>query len=103
MSVRFILSEGWGGTETVIHECAKNIAIREHNVSIILNQEITKYYEDLDNVKLFCSGSRYHLKPLIKSILYPGEKTGVIYIYHQRHRLINLLSVPSLLLILFSM
>jgi glycosyltransferase involved in cell wall biosynthesis len=58
----FLLSDGWGGAETVVYELAKHLRDKGETVSIALNQEIIQYYTDLENIKIFSFGSFYPQK-----------------------------------------
>jgi glycosyltransferase involved in cell wall biosynthesis len=70
MNVSLVLiSDGWGGAETVVYELARHLRDKGENVSIILNQEIIKFYNDLEDVEIFNIGYAYHPKRLIKSII----------------------------------
>lgn len=63
-----LISNGWGGTETVVYELARHLRDKGEKVSIILNQEMVKYYADLENVKVFNIGSLYPPKSVIPGI-----------------------------------
>lgn len=65
----FLISDGWGGAETVVYELARHLRDKGENVSIILNQEILKFYNDLEDVEIFNIGHAYNYKMLIKSII----------------------------------
>jgi glycosyltransferase involved in cell wall biosynthesis len=67
-----IISDGWAGAETVVHELARHLRDRGENVSIILNEEIRHYYSDLENVRLFNIGALFSVRGLARSILSPG-------------------------------
>lgn len=60
-----LISNGWGGAETVVYELARHLRDKGENVSIILNDEIVKYYAGLEDVKLFNIGSVYPPKSII--------------------------------------
>lgn len=64
-----IISDGWGGGETVVYELAKCLRDKGENVSIILNQEILKFYEILSGITIFNIGSVYNHEDLINQIL----------------------------------
>jgi glycosyltransferase involved in cell wall biosynthesis len=49
---------------------ATHLRDKGENVSIILNQEILKFYNDLEGVEIFNIGYVYHHKWLIKSIIF---------------------------------
>jgi len=53
------ISDGWGGAETVVYELARHLRDKGENVGIVLNHEIMKFYNDLENVKLFDVGCLY--------------------------------------------
>jgi starch synthase len=67
-----IISAGWAGAETVVHELARHLRDRGENVSVILNQEILHYYSDLEDVRLFNIGALFSVRGLARSILSPG-------------------------------
>ena len=66
-----IIADGWGGAAIVDYELAKHLRDKGDNVSIILNQEIVKYYADLEGVKLFNIGSMNNPSALVRSIILP--------------------------------
>ena len=70
-----LISDGWGGAETVVYELARHLRDKGENVSIILNMEILKFYCDLEDVEIFNIGYVYNHKKLIKSIIFPSLKT----------------------------
>ena len=51
-----LISDGWGGAETVVYELARHLRDKGENVSIILNKEILKFYDDLEDVEVFDIG-----------------------------------------------
>lgn len=63
-----VLSDGWAGAETVVHELARHFRDRGENVSIILNQEIYRYYADLENVRLLNIGALFSLRGLVRTL-----------------------------------
>ena len=65
-----VISNAWAGAETVVHELARHLRDRGENVSIILNQEIFKYYTDLENVKRLNAGSFFNTSGLIRDCIY---------------------------------
>lgn len=71
-----IISNGWGGAETVVYELARHLREKGEDVSIILNQEIIKYYENIEGVDIFNIGAVYSHKNLIRSIINPDLKTN---------------------------
>lgn len=71
MNVCFVLiSNGWGGGENVVHQIVTCLVKRNINISIILNNEIKEYFEDL-NVQILDLGSLFDSKSLAKMILNP--------------------------------
>lgn len=72
-----IISSGWGGAETVVYELARQLRENGHSVGIILNQEIIKYYDNLEGVEIFSIGNAFNHKILIKSIIFPNSKTNI--------------------------
>lgn len=71
-----LISDGWGGTETVVYGLARHLRDKGENVSIILNQEIFKFYDNLEGIEIFNIGYAYNHKKLIKSIIFPNSKTN---------------------------
>lgn len=70
MNVCFVvISNGWGGAETVVYELARHLRDRGENVSIILNQEILGFYKPLEGIEFFNIGNVYDHKTLIKEAL----------------------------------
>ena len=69
-----IISDGWSGAETVVHELARHFRDRGQNVSIILNQEILEHYADLKGVRLFNIGAMFSLRSMIKSFMSSGDE-----------------------------
>lgn len=63
-----IISDGWGGAETVVYELAKHFLKKGNRVSIILNEEILEFYQNLDGVQILNIGSVYNYKYLTKDI-----------------------------------
>ena len=63
-----VLSDGWAGAETVVHELARHFRDRGENVSVILNQEIHRYYADLENVRLLNIGALFSLGGLVRTL-----------------------------------
>lgn len=70
-----IISDGWGGAETVAYELARHLGSRGNNVFIILNDEISRNYQDLENVNLFNIGPLKSYLNLTKSITIPRVGT----------------------------
>lgn len=71
MNVCFVLiSLGWGGGENVVHQIISSILKKNINVSLILNSEMKKHFQDLD-VNILDIGSMYDSKSLIKMIARP--------------------------------
>ena len=70
-----IISTGWGGAETVVHELSSNLSDNGENVYILLNQEILKYYTDLVNVKLLNAGPLFNTTGLIRACIFPQIQT----------------------------
>jgi D-inositol-3-phosphate glycosyltransferase len=79
-----ILSKGWGGGETVVYQLARHFRDKGHTVSIILNQELVRHYDPLDNVELFNVGSLYDPIALVKSIVSPKPRPPREYSLHNR-------------------
>lgn len=71
MKICFILiSEGWGGAETVVHDLIVQLEKNNVEVSLILNEEIYDFFNDV-NVEKFNLGSVFHTPSLFKMILNP--------------------------------
>lgn len=70
-----IISDAWAGAETVVHELARHLRDRGENVCIILNQEIFKYYSDLEGVRILNCGSFFRTTELIRSCISPKIET----------------------------
>jgi len=66
-----IISNGWGGAETVVYQLARHLRDKGENVSIVLNQEMVKYYADLEGIKFFNIGSVFNPSALVRSIIVP--------------------------------
>ena len=64
-----VISDGWGGAETVVYELARCLKDRGEKVSIILNQEIIGFYESLQGIEFLNIGNVYDHKTLIKETL----------------------------------
>ncbi|MFC2005138.1 glycosyltransferase family 4 protein [Chloroflexota bacterium] len=72
-----LISNGWGGGETVVYELARHLRDTGQKVSLILNQEMTRYYANLEDVEVFNIGSlftptssqRYNLSHRAMSLL----------------------------------
>jgi len=69
-----ILSDGWGGAETATYELTRHLRDEGQNVSIILNDEIFKYYSKIENVKLFNVGHLFSPQSLVKLYLFPQKE-----------------------------
>ena len=54
-----IISDGWGGAGEVVYELSRYLQDKGQHVSIILNEEIVKYYTDINNINLFNIGPLY--------------------------------------------
>ena len=80
-----LISDGWGGAETVVYELARYLRDKGENVSIILNQEMLKYYADLESVKFFNIGPLYPPKSIIPS------KERISQKHDLPHRVLSLL------------
>jgi len=64
MKICFIvISNGWGGGENIVHQLTSSLIKKNINVSIILNNEIKKYFADLD-VEIINLGSLFNSKCL---------------------------------------
>jgi glycosyltransferase involved in cell wall biosynthesis len=63
-----IISDGWGGAETVVYELAKHLAEKGHSVSLLVNNEALSFYRTLTNVHIFDLGHLYPFSSLCKSM-----------------------------------
>ena len=62
-----ILSGAWGGAEEFVYQLAKTLAQNGHQVSILANEEVIKYYEELEKeevIKLINLGKIFKFKTL---------------------------------------
>lgn len=57
--VEFIISNGYGGAETVVHELSRYLIQKNLDVKIFLNQEIKEYFSDFDEAQIKNLGSFY--------------------------------------------
>lgn len=73
MNICFVLvSRGWGGGENVVHQIISCMTKKNINVSLVLNNEMKKHFNDLD-VKILDLGSLYDSKSLLKMIINPNN------------------------------
>jgi len=73
MNICFVLvSNGWGGGENVVHQIISCMVKKNIKVSLVLNNEMKKYFEDL-NIQILDLGSLYDSKSLFKMIIDPGK------------------------------
>lgn len=73
MNICFVLvSNGWGGGENVAHQIISCMVKKNIKVSLVLNNEMKKYFEDLD-VQMLDLGSLYDSKSLFNMIIEPGK------------------------------
>ena len=63
-----VIDDGWGGVEAWVHELARCLRDKGENVSIILNQELVRYFADLENITLFNIGHSYPPKSIVPHI-----------------------------------
>ena len=54
-----VLSDGWGGAESVVHDLARQLESKGENILLILNSEIAEYFHDLKGVKMLDIGNWY--------------------------------------------
>jgi glycosyltransferase involved in cell wall biosynthesis len=54
----------WGGAETAVHEVAKHVGDRGVGLSIVLNQEVVSYFDDIENINIYNVGPLYGSKGL---------------------------------------
>ena len=54
-----IISDGWGGAGEVVYELSRYLQDKGQHVSIILNEEIVKYFTDINNINLINIGTLY--------------------------------------------
>ncbi|MFC1944896.1 hypothetical protein ACFLX5_05405 [Chloroflexota bacterium] len=74
-----IFSVGWGGEETQLYQLAGRLRDRGENVSIVLNQEVFKYYADLEDVRLLNVGPLYPPKSPIPHPKSPRMKRSIFH------------------------
>jgi len=63
-----LISEGWSGAENVVYNLANKLR-EKMDVTLILNNEIIKYFSTLKGIKIFRISSLYDFRSLITSIL----------------------------------
>ncbi len=91
MNVCFVLiSDGWGGGENIVRQTITSLIEKDINVSIIINNEIKEYFEDL-NVRMLNLGSLFDSKSLIKMILNPN--TSLISVNPNAVKFLNILLI----------
>ena len=66
-----IISDAWGGAETVVHELAKHLRDKGENVYVLVNQEISQYYTDLEDVRLLNAGALFRTTGLCRACVSP--------------------------------
>lgn len=77
MNVCFVLiSRGWGGGENVARQMLSYLVMRDIKVSLILNNEMKEFFEDLD-LEIIDLGCLYDSKSLIKMIINPKKVVKV--------------------------
>lgn len=98
-----LFSDGWGGAENVVHELAKAFQAKEEEVTLILNQEIVRFFEDLPGVRIFSVGplhNTYHMAKFLvglnstipkghvpgKGFMEPGLKNALRVLRHRSLR-----------------
>ncbi len=81
-----IISDGWGGAETVVYELARHLRDKGENVSIVLNQEIVNFYADLKDIELFSIGEfpQYSRKQGQKRFSFTGSRLADQYLWELR-------------------
>jgi glycosyltransferase involved in cell wall biosynthesis len=69
-----LISGGWGGAENMVYHLAKKL---EGNTSVIMiiNNELVRYFSNLQRVKIFKIGSLYDFRSLIALILLKGTNS----------------------------
>lgn len=73
MKVCFLLiSNGWGGGENVVHQMVSCLLDMGTDVSLITNNEMRGYFEDL-NLEIIDLGSLYDSRSLTKMIINPNK------------------------------
>lgn len=85
-----IISDGWGGAENVVYKLAYYLRDKGNQVSLILNQEVLKYYADLEGVKIFNIGCMSNPLALARSIVLPHS--GLKERPYPRNRVLGLAS-----------
>ena len=51
-----LFAHGWGGAEALTSGLARNLQLKGENVTLVLNDEVFKYYTDLEGVELINVG-----------------------------------------------
>ena len=51
-----LFAHGWGGAEALTLGLARNLQLKGENVTLVLNDEVSKYYADLEGVELINVG-----------------------------------------------
>ena len=77
-----VLASGWGGAETVAYELSKHLRDKGERVSLLLNQEMLKYYEDLEGVELHNIGPLLNPLTLTRCLLSPGPRPSTEWKTH---------------------
>lgn len=70
-----IISDAWAGAETVVHELAKHLRDKGENVYVLVNQEISQYYTDLEDVRLLNAGALFRTTGLCRACMSPRVGT----------------------------
>lgn len=64
-----IISDGWGGAETVVHELAQRLSARGHTITLLLNDEISPFFKDIEGVSLMTVGRVYCFSYMSREVL----------------------------------
>lgn len=69
-----IISDGWGGAETVVHELSHRLSAQGHEVTVLLNDEIVPLFSDIGGISLLPIGRTYSLSHMVRGLLPLGGR-----------------------------
>lgn len=69
-----LISGSWGGGENVVYYLAKKLS-ENNGVILITNNEMFRYFSNLERVKIFNIGSLYDFRSIVASILLKGRNS----------------------------
>lgn len=73
-----LISNGWGGAEAWVYALIRYLRDKGENVSLITNEEMVKYYTDLENISLCNIGALFPPKSVIPHIRAERIKMGLV-------------------------